>query len=265
MPFLDTTVLNVHWRELRVYVFGQEWEVPLKSIVSRVKLVNLGESLFLSEGHLSSLLVLYDLFSLCVLISQNCLSSGNRYVLVVQDHFTKYVNAYPMVDQTASTVARLLCEQYIPEHGIPEELFSDQGCQYESEILQDICKRLNISKKRTTPYHPRGNGMVERFNRTLKDQLAKVLFHSGGEWDQYLSAVVLSFNATPHSSTGYSPFFLAHGCEPRLPAHMYLDSPSDGAVDTPQTYGSALVNRMVWRGGRGSAKSAAGERLRRQR
>ncbi len=171
-------------------------------------------------------------------------SSGNRYVLVVQDHFTKYVNAYPMVDQTASTVARLLCEQYIPEHGIPEELFSDQGRQYESEILQDICKRLNISKKRTTPYHPRGNGMVERFNRTLKDQLAKVLFHSAGEWDQYLSAVVLSFNATPHSSTGYSPFFLAHGREPRLPAHMYLDSPSDGAVDTPQTYGSALVNRM---------------------
>ncbi len=86
--------------------------------------------------------------------------------------------------------------------------------------------------------------MVERFNRTLKDQLAKVLFHSAGEWDQYLSAVVLSFNATPHSSTGYSPFFLAHGREPRLPAHMYLDSPSDGAVDTPQTYGSALVNRM---------------------
>lgn len=110
--------------------------------------------------------------------------------------------------------------------------------------MQDICKRLNISKKRTAPYRPCGNGMVERFNRTLKDQLAKVLFQSGGEWDQYLSAVVLSFNATPHSSTGYSPFFLAHGREPRLPAHMYLDSPSDEGVDTPQTYGSALVKRM---------------------
>lgn len=61
---------------------------------------------------------------------------------------------------------------------------------------------------------------------------------------QYLSAVVLSFNATHHSSTRYSPFFLAHGREPRLLAHIYLDSPSDGAVDTPQTYGSALVNRM---------------------
>ncbi|KAL1260277.1 hypothetical protein QQF64_008104 [Cirrhinus molitorella] len=171
-------------------------------------------------------------------------SSGNRYVLVVQDHFTKYVNAYPMGDQKANTVARLLCEQYIPSHGVPEELVSDQGRQYESEILQDICKRLNIRKKRTTSYHPRANGMVERFNRMLKDQLAKVLFHSDGEWDQYLFAVVLSFNATPHSSTGYSPFFLAHGREPRLPAHVHLDFPAGGAVDTSQTYGSALVKRM---------------------
>ncbi|XP_057188755.1 interleukin-13 receptor subunit alpha-1 isoform X1 [Triplophysa rosa] len=171
-------------------------------------------------------------------------SKGHRYVLVVQDHFTKYVNAYPMADQKAGTVAQLLCEQYIPEHGVPEELFSDQGRQYESEILHDICDRLKIKKKRTTPYHPRGNGMVERFNRTLKDQLAKVLFHREGEWDQYLPAVVLSFNATPHSSTGYSPFFLVHGREPRLPVHVHIDSPVGDTMETPQTYGNALAGRM---------------------
>uniref|UniRef100_A0A8P4KRG8 Integrase catalytic domain-containing protein n=1 Tax=Dicentrarchus labrax TaxID=13489 RepID=A0A8P4KRG8_DICLA len=135
-------------------------------------------------------------------------SSGHRYVLVVQDHFTKYVNAFPMLDQKATTVAQLLCERYIPEHGVPEELFSDQGRQYESEIVHTICQRLNIKKKRTSPYPPRGNGMVERFNRTLKEQLAKLIHHHGGEWDHYLPAVVLSFNSTPHSSMGYSPYFL---------------------------------------------------------
>lgn len=169
-------------------------------------------------------------------------SAGNRYVLVAQDHFTKYVNAYAMCDQKASTVAQLLCERYITEHGVPEELFSDQGRQYESEIIQTMCQRLNIKKKRTTPYHPRGNSMVERFNRTLKDQLAKLIQDNGGEWDHYLPAVALSFNATPHSSTGYSTYFLAHGREPWLPAHVHVSSPRDS--DTPQNYGSELAARL---------------------
>ena len=169
-------------------------------------------------------------------------SQGHKYVLVVQDHFTKYVNAFPMSDQTAATVARILCERYIPEHEVPEELFSDQGRQYESEIIQTICQRLNIKKKRTSPYHPRGNGMVERFNRTLKQQLAKLIHQHGGEWDHYLPAVVLSFNSTPHSSTGYSPYFLAHGREPRVPATVDLSPPV--MSQTPQNYGTELVKRL---------------------
>ena len=169
-------------------------------------------------------------------------SQGHRYALVVEDHFTKYVSAFPMSDQKATTVGQLLCERYIPEHGVPEELFSDQGRQYESEIIQTICRRLNIKKKRTSPYHPRGNGMVERFNRTLKEQLAKLILENGGEWDHYLPAVVLSFNSTPHSSTGYSPYFLAHGREPRLPAAVTLSTPMSSL--TPQNYGTELVRRL---------------------
>uniref|UniRef100_A0A3B3WTS4 Integrase catalytic domain-containing protein n=1 Tax=Poecilia mexicana TaxID=48701 RepID=A0A3B3WTS4_9TELE len=169
-------------------------------------------------------------------------SVGNRYVLVVQDHFTKYANAYAMSDQKAATVAQLLCERYIPEHGVPEELLSDQGRQYESEIIHTICQRLQMTKKITSPYCPRGNGMVERFNRTLKEQLARLIQDYGGEWDHYLPAVVLSFNSTPHSSTGYSPYFLAHGREPRLPANVHISSPK--VSDCPQNYGSELATRM---------------------
>ena len=73
-------------------------------------------------------------------------SRGNRYVLVVQDHFTKYVNAYSIVDQKASTVAQLFCEQYIPEHRVPEEMLSDQGRQYESETLS-LSKTANKKEK----------------------------------------------------------------------------------------------------------------------
>uniref|UniRef100_A0A3Q3MR96 Integrase catalytic domain-containing protein n=1 Tax=Labrus bergylta TaxID=56723 RepID=A0A3Q3MR96_9LABR len=182
---------------------------------------------------------LYHLVSLlmCPLTSQ-----GHKYVLVVQDHFTKYVNAFPMSDQKATTVGKLLCERYIPEHGVPEELFSDQGRQYESEIVQTICQRLNIKKKRTTPYHPRGNGMVEKFNKTLEEQLARLLHDNDGEWDHYLPAVVLSYNSTPHSSTGYSPYFLAHGRELCIPANVTLSTPY--VSQTPQNYGSELVKRL---------------------
>lgn len=100
-------------------------------------------------------------------------SRGNKTILVFQDNFTKYVNTYPMSDQKAATVAQLPCERYISEHGVPEELFSDQGRQYESEIIQTICQRVNIKNKRTLPYHPCGNGMVDILNRTLKEKLAK--------------------------------------------------------------------------------------------
>uniref|UniRef100_A0A8C6L5C7 Gypsy retrotransposon integrase-like protein 1 n=1 Tax=Nothobranchius furzeri TaxID=105023 RepID=A0A8C6L5C7_NOTFU len=169
-------------------------------------------------------------------------SKGNRYGLVVQDHFTKYVNAFPMHDQRAQTVAELLYERFMPEHGVPEELFSDQGRQFESEIMQTVCQRLQIQEKGTSPYHPRGNGMVEQFNRTLKEQLAKLIHRFGGEWDHFLPAVVLSFNSTPHSSTGYSPYFLVHGQEPCLPAAVSLSTP--GLQRTPQNYGAELVSRL---------------------
>jgi len=84
--------------------------------------------------------------------------------------------------------------------------------------------------------------MVERFNRTLKEQLAKLLHHHGGEWDHYLPAVVLSFNSTPHSSTGYSPYVLANGREPGVPATVNVSPPVES--QTPENYGSELVKRL---------------------
>ena len=84
--------------------------------------------------------------------------------------------------------------------------------------------------------------MVERFNQTLKQQLAKLIHQHGGEWDHYLPAVVLSFNSTPHSSTGFSLYFLAHGREPRVPVNVDPSTPV--MSQTPQNYGTELVKRL---------------------
>uniref|UniRef100_A0A8C2IA21 Gypsy retrotransposon integrase-like protein 1 n=1 Tax=Cyprinus carpio TaxID=7962 RepID=A0A8C2IA21_CYPCA len=149
-------------------------------------------------------------------------TKGNRYVLVVKDYFTKFVNLYALFYQSAQTVAHCLFEDYILIHGIPESLHSDQGRQFESEVVSTLCRLLKIKKTRTTAYHPASDGMVERFNRTLTDQLAKILFSCGGEWDNYIKQVAFAYNSSPHLSTKFSPYFLVHGREPRMPTDVLL-------------------------------------------
>ena len=94
-------------------------------------------------------------------------SRGKRYVLVVEDYFTKFVNLYALPNQTAQSVAQCLFGDYVLVHGVPEVVHSDQGRQFEAEIVQRLCQLLGIKKTRTAPYNPKSDGMVERFNRTL--------------------------------------------------------------------------------------------------
>lgn len=174
---------------------------------------------------------------------------GNRYVLVVMDYFTRFVNLYPLKDQRATTVAQCIFEDYIKQHGVPEVIHTDQGRQFESDLIKHLCSQLGIEKTRTSPYHPQCDGMVERLNRTLKQQLSKYICESGGEWDRYLPQVELAYNSSVHSSTGFSPFFLAHGREPRLPADILLNcSPAFTSCTpgTPADYARDVTTRLSY-------------------
>ncbi|PIK51637.1 hypothetical protein BSL78_11447 [Apostichopus japonicus] len=153
-------------------------------------------------------------------------TNGNRYVLVVTDYFTKYINMYALPDQTAETVAQCLFDKYFCEHGISEVLHTDQGKQFESKLVHRLCKLMGIVKTRTSPYHPQSDGQVERFNRTLKSELSKRLFSTGNQWDKMLNHIAFSYNTSVHSSIGYSPFFLVNGREARMPLEvMFGDTP----------------------------------------
>ena len=144
-------------------------------------------------------------------------SNGFRYILVVVDHFTKYINLYAMKDQTAATISRFLFEDYIRQHGAPDTLHTDQGRQFESSLIQQLCREFGIKKTRSSPYHPQGAGIVERVNRVVKAQLARYISDMGGDWDQHLKLVELAYNTTVHSSTGFTPYFMLHGRDARLP------------------------------------------------
>ena len=92
---------------------------------------------------------------------------GYEDVLVITDHFSRYAKAIPCRNQKATTTARALYENFIVHYSFPEQLHSDQGRNFESKVIKELCKIANIRKTRTTPFHPMGNPSAERFNRTL--------------------------------------------------------------------------------------------------
>ena len=137
--------------------------------------------------------------------------SGNCHVVVFQDFLTKFPLVFPVPDQKAIRLTKLLAEEVIPLFGVPEVLLSDRGTNLLSHVMQDLCKTLGIKKLNTTVYHPQCDGMVERFNRTLKIILRKHASTYSNQWDRYLYGVLYAYRNVPHESTGEKPSYLLFG------------------------------------------------------
>ena len=104
-----------------------------------------------------------------------------------------------------------------------KRLHSDQGLQFESEVIRQTCKLLRIDKSRTTPYHPQSDGLIERFNRTLLQMLATCAETHPFEWEDYINKVCMAYNTSIQASSGYSPFFLMFGRTAHLPIDVIYD------------------------------------------
>ena len=128
----------------------------------------------------------------------------------------------PVPDQSSS---QLLVDHVISRHRVPAELLSDRGMTFLSHLMEDIYKLMGIHKVSTTAYHPQTDGLVERFNRTLTDMLAKTVDKSGRDWDRHLPHVLFAYRVSPQESTRESPFFLLYGRDPQLPTEAALTQP----------------------------------------
>ncbi|KII64900.1 Transposon Ty3-I Gag-Pol polyprotein [Thelohanellus kitauei] len=147
----------------------------------------------------------------------NLTERGNKYIVVFTDHFTNWIEAYPIPDQTAQTVAQIMLDNVIARFGVPVQVHSDQGTQFESTLFHHLCMWLGIKKTKTTPYHPMGNGQVERANKTIKEMLRHHVNEWKNDWDLHLGLPLLAIRSCVCKKTKFSPAKLCYGRELRLP------------------------------------------------
>ena len=177
--------------------------------------------------------------------------NGNSYVLVAGNYFTKWMEAYAIPDQEATTVAQKMVDEMFCRFSTPEQLHSDNGAQFESKLMKEICKTLHIKKTRTTPYQPQCNGLVECFNRMLLNMLATTTREHPLKWDSHIWKVCIAYNTSVHSSTGFTPFYLMFGRQAKLPIDL-MYGPHDTSERPVTEYARQHVRvstmPIIWQG-----------------
>ena len=156
--------------------------------------------------------------------------NGYRYVLSIVDLNTRYPEAVPLRSQTAEEVADALVGVF-SRVGIPQEISSDQGSNFMSCLMKELCDLLQIRQVTTTPYHQAANGLVERWDQTMKNMLRRMVYDSCPQWDRLLPYVLFAYREVPEASTGLSPFELLYGWPVRGPLSIIKESWTDHESD----------------------------------
>ena len=158
-----------------------------------------------------------------------------RNVMVMQDHFSKYVVAYVVKDQTACTATETLRNGYFGLFGAPAYLVSDQGKAFTGHLISNLCELYGVQKLRTSPYHAQTNSQVERMNQTIIRMIGKLEQDKKACWSKHLPEMLAAYNGTRSAVTGYSPYFLLFGRKSRMPVDCLFptlhDSPHQAKME----------------------------------
>lgn len=163
-----------------------------------------------------------ELISIDYLVDLPQTSRRNKHILVINDHFSKFIQVYAVKDKTALTASRYVLD-YCLRFGFPLRLLSDQDPAYESELFQHLMLALGVDKIRTSGYNPRSNGLTEQSNAVTKDYLRAYVLESNQlrlDWDCWTRELGFAYNTSVHSSTGFTPVELMFGRKFRVPMDM---------------------------------------------
>ena len=152
---------------------------------------------------------------------------GNRYILTMLDHFSGWPEAYPLPTKSNASVWKWLRNDFLPRHGCPRLLISDQGTEFKTPAFDQWLQHNGIHHRRVSPYHPQANGRVERLNRTLKSMLRKLVDGRTNRWEDCLGHALWGLRTNVSSVTNHSPFMLHHARPARAPVQAMLDIAND--------------------------------------
>ena len=168
-------------------------------------------------------------------------------IMVITDHFTRYAQAYVTPKQTAVVAAHALLENFLVHYGWPEKILTNQGRSFESNLFKEFCNLAKIKKLHTSPYHPETNGQCEHFNATLISMLGTLPSHTKKNWQEWITTLPLAYNCTVSPVTGFSPYFLMFGRNPKLPLDIDLGILTiDQESTSQQNYAHKLYSRLQW-------------------
>ena len=166
-------------------------------------------------------------------------------VLVLQDHFSKYVVAYVVKDPTAHTATKTLRNRYFGLFSAPAYLVSDQGKAFTGHIITHLCELYGVQKLRTSPYHAQTNSQVERMNQTIIRMIGKLEEDKKACWSKHLPELLFAYNTTCSAVTGYSPYYLLFGRGPRIPVDYLFPTLHDSPHQTKMEVSVAAMQKRL--------------------
>jgi ribonuclease HI/transposase InsO family protein len=172
-------------------------------------------------------------------------SRQKRFILVMTDYFTKWVEAESYATIRANDVQNFVWKFIICRHGLPYEIITDNGSQFISLSFENFCASWKIRLNKSTPRYPQGNGQAEATNKTILSGLKKRLDEKKGAWADELDGVLWSYRTTPRSATDQTPFAHAYGMEAMAPAEVgYSSLRRSMMVKNPELNDRMMLDRL---------------------